>query len=881
MTEEKWMQDVERFSHVALVVTVSAFSAVLIALNRMLGWELWTIPVVVVGVIISIVMHVGRLSSERSRLAVFATILLLELFYYSVKAETVYDSTPVVAIVLILFAMTGYKSLIYTGMGIGCLGMVFHLVEVARTGGLHLGAVSVMRTVGHFALVLAAGVATLRLLDAWGRMETAYRRKLDEITEENKRINTFLINVSHEVRTPVNAVVGLSAVLLKRARDEEIRRDLNAIRDAGRRVAKQVGDILDFTEIDMGRLTVSNERYLIASLVNDVLAEYPSSALGNRELIVNVETTVPAELVGDGEKLKKILHHLIDNAFKFSPEGGVFVHIHSGKRPYGVNLCIEVTDTGIGMTKEELEHIYESFYQSDSGRSRTAGGLGLGLTVVRGMVRAMKGFITINSARGEGTTVTVSVPQEVADATDCVYVDRRSQVCIAGFFHFEKYDTPRVRDFYSALIADTTRGLGVSVYLVKDTEELELLRQTYGLTHIFVGEEEYAGAADYLEPLAKTIDVVVVAKEPFRAQPGSAIRVLYKPVSCFAVAALLSNGSEPEGVWDESGQLLTPGLEALVVDDEPMNLTVADGLLGGYGMKVTKARSGAEAIELCKERRFDIIFMDHMMPEMDGVEAMKIIRADAAKRDWELIIVALTANAVSGAREMFLSEGFDGFVAKPIEITELERVLKRVLPRSALTFVQPGGRDASEDGAAGAKRAAAAETELFDRLARGDVNAQQGLAYCRNDRSFYRMLLGEYQKNTGASIEKLRGFFGEKDWKNYAVVVHALKSTSKMIGAEPLSELAARLETAAKKKDAAVIEQRHGELLRAAETVLRAVREAIGASEQEPEEEILEFVPREEAEEEILEFAPREEAEEEILEFAPKEGGREREEDEK
>ncbi|MBO4914693.1 MAG: response regulator [Oscillospiraceae bacterium] len=852
-----WSEDVRKLSHVALVMAAVAFSLALVVLGIVFGWETWTIPVVIVGGGVCLTLHVARIASEHERLVVYSIILLLELFYYSVKAGSVYDITPVIAIMIVLFAMTGNKSLIYFCIAVGYAGMVFHLIEASKSTGLDLSMRSVFRTVGHFILVMITGLVTLRLMDYWKKMGETYLKRVEKATEENQKISNFLVNVSHEVRTPVNAVVGISTVMLKRAEDEEVRKDLRSIQDAGRRVAEQVGDILDFTEIDMDKLVVSNESYMLASLVNDVIAEHPARTLGDCELIFDVDTSVPTAMVGDSVKIKKILHHLIDNAVKFSQKGGVYVRVHSEKRPYGVNLCIDVTDTGIGMTKSELEHIYDSFYQSDSGRSRMAGGLGLGLTIVRGMVDRMKGFITINSVYGEGTTVSISIPQEVVDKNNCISIENNKQLCIAGFIRLEKLEVPRVREFYSELIGNMSRGLGLAAYMVKNTEELELLRQTYGLTHIFVGEEEFVSSIDYLEPLSTEISVIVIASESFRLLPGAAIRVLYKPFSCFTVASMLCAETENDVLWDETRQLSTPGLEVLVVDDEPMNLLVAEGIFREYGMNVETARSGPEAIEKCREKQYDVVFMDHMMPEMDGVEAMKAIRDNAGKKDAQSIMIALTANAVSGAREMFISEGFDGFVAKPIEITELERVLKRVLPKSSISFDAPGLQEARKepDKSAAPKRETA--ESLFSRLEAVGVNTVGGMHYCRNDPAFYRMLLGEFEKNADDRLIQFREQYRNKDWKNYAVNVHALKSTSAMIGAEKLSEIAAFLENAAKRRDEAAIGERHEEMLAKLAEVLSAFKSGVEQESIEPVgEEIMEFDPA--GDDEIMEFAPAE-----------------------
>ena len=386
----------------------------------------------------------------------------------------------------------------------------------------------------------------------------------------------------------------------------------------------------------------------------------------------------------DAAKIKKILRALISNGLKYTHEGGVYVRISCEEQEYGVNLSIEVTDTGIGMSEEELERVYERFYQADSGRARLGGGLGLGLSIVSGFVSLLGGFMIIKSKPDVGTTVHVSLPQTVVDASSCMSVNNPEKLCLGAFLHFEKFENPVVREYYNSMVLNIVNGLGIQMHRVDNTDNLKRLKESLHMTHLFVGEEEYCSDIELMENLAKEMIVVVVANGDFTLPAKSNARIMEKPFYCFPVTAVLNTDINTR--VKEGGKLRLNGVRALVVDDEPMNLVVGKSIFKRYGMVVSTATSGPESIDICREKQFDIIFMDHMMGGMDGVEAMKKIRGDVLGLDNNVPVVALTANAMSSAKQMFLSEGFDGFVSKPIEIEELERVLKQVLPKSLLSF---------------------------------------------------------------------------------------------------------------------------------------------------------------------------------------------------
>ena len=617
------------------------------------------------------------------------------------------------------------------------------------------------------------------------------------------------------------------------------------VRNAGRKVAEQISDILDYSEIDRNKAVRNNEDYMLSSVLHDLIADIKQYKSQNVELIIDVDPAIPAVMNSDVSKIKKILKSLISNGLKYTHKGGVYVRITSENQDYGVNLCIEVTDTGIGMSDYELERVYDSFYQADSGRARMGGGLGLGLAITSGFVSLLGGFMTIDSKPDEGTTVHVSLPQKVVDPTSCMSAANPDQLCLGAYLHFEKYANPAVRDYYNSMVLNIVKGLGIQMHRVNNAENLKLLKESIHLTHLFIGEEEYKANLELIEDLAKDMVVAVVANEGIVLPRNTKVRILEKPFYCFPVVSILNSTVDDKKESDK--KLRCNGIRALVVDDESMNLVVAKSIFRRYGMKVYTVTSGQESIDICREKVFDIIFMDHMMAGMDGVEAMKRIRTDVSGLNGSIPIVALTANAMSSAKQMFLAEGFDGFVSKPVEIEELERVLKQVLPKSAITYEEAYASVSEDDEPAPSEpetvlpEKSISDDEAFAALRKIGIDTDAGIKYCVGDVEFYRSLLIQFANESGEKIPLLTRFFHEHDWHNYEIIVHALKSTSKMIGIVDLSEEAKALEMAAKEQKETFIIDNHEQVLMDYARFAAEIKEKFNVNSND--DEIFEFEP--------------------------------------
>ena len=855
-------------SHLMLLIGYTILAVILIVESFLMGWEKWALIPITIGMIFSWIFHIRQILSSNARLWFYAVLMMFSFFFYGIHLTSTFDLAVVMAGIMVLYTLTGKKSLINFAVITYYMTLAYALAQMIIAGE-EFDSLVISRTVMHCVIVFLIGWFSKAIIDKWTQVLDKSRDEIVMLTDATDRLNDFLANVSHELRTPVNAVIGLSGICIDKEEKEDIRRDMISVRNAGRKVAEQIGDILDYSEIDRKNIVVNYEDYMLSSILNDLVTEIREYKSKDIELIIDVDPAIPSVMNSDAAKIKKILRALISNGLKYTHEGGVYVRISCEDQDYGVNLSIEVTDTGIGMSEEELERVYERFYQADSGRARLGGGLGLGLSIVQGFVSLLGGFMLIKSKPDVGTTVHVSIPQKVIDATSCMSVNNPDKLCLGAFLHFEKYENPVVREYYNSMVLNIVNGLGIQMHRVDNTDNLKRLRESLHMTHLFVGEEEYCSDIELMEELAKEMIVVVVANGDFMLPAKSNARIMEKPFYCFPVTAVLNTDINTR--VKEGGKLRLNGVRALVVDDEPMNLVVGKSIFKRYGMVVSTATSGPESIDICREKQFDIIFMDHMMGGMDGVEAMKKIRGDVTGLDNNVPIVALTANAMSSAKQMFLSEGFDGFVSKPIETEELERVLKQVLPKSLISIEyededeNPNTREEeNEVNGIETKEEAEKDSEktLAERLEGSNIDVGAGLKYCLGDEEFYNTLLIQFANEASEKIPALMKYYEEKDWGNYEIIVHALKSTSKMIGAMDLSDEALQLEKAAKEKKEKYIFDNHDHVMSIYEVLKERINHATGEGPGvEEKNEVLEFKPEdsEEQSEDVFEFEPMEE----------------------
>ena len=506
-------------------------------------------------------------------------------------------------------------------------------------------------------------------------------KQLSEAVEEAKAANqaksAFLSTMSHEIRTPMNAILGITEIeLQKESLDRETKEAFSKIYSSGDVLLGIINDILDLSKIEAGKLELVIDKYQIASLISDT-AQLNMMRIGSKpiEFELLVDENTPTTLLGDELRIKQILNNILSNAFKYTLSGTVKLIIDaeydSGDN---VNLVISVSDTGQGMTKEQLEKLFDEYSRFNIEANRSTEGTGLGMSITRNLITLMNGEISAESEPDKGTTFTVRIPQ--------------------------------------VKVGSAALGKGV----------VENLRQ-------------------------------------FRVTGKAQMR-----------RAQISREPMPYG-------------SVLIVDDVETNIYVARGLLSPYKLEIDSAESGFEAIEKIKKGNFyDVIFMDHMMPKMDGIEATKIIR----EMGYDHSIVALTANAVAGQADIFLGNGFDDFISKPIDVRQLNAVLNKLIrDKYPIEVVEEARREAGADTG---QASGAGDKPVVD--------ARFAEAFVRDASKSLTVLHEIYEKGEP---------FEDTDVRTYVIHVHGMKSALANIGEMELSAVALRLESATREGDTAAM----------------------------------------------------------------------------
>ncbi|MDR1577006.1 MAG: response regulator [Deltaproteobacteria bacterium] len=608
-----------------------------------------------------------------------------------------------------------------------------------------------------------------------------HREEVKQVRNADRSKSLFLARMSHEIRTPMNAIVGLSELLTRQSENFPTQ-TLNYIRNikrAGGNLLSIINDILDFSKIESGNFEILPDSYCLSALIDDILNIIKARLLEKPvRLTIFLDGSLPDRLYGDAARVRQILLNLLSNAVKYTREGSIaleIVPIHRAEDD--LTLSIKVSDTGVGIKLEDLGRLFGDFERLDLAENKNIEGTGLGLAIARNLCQLMGGDIQVTSEYGQGSVFTVILPQKIDNPTPVALVEKASEKAVLVFER---------RAIYAKSMIATLDNLNVRHCLVNSYPSFYEALEKFDLTHMIMPVSVYIGLQNSLKERDISAPVGLTTEDihPFGLDNA---RYLFTPIYSRPLAAFLNNvPDQPEKL--ERGQMganfTAPRARVLIVDDLPTNLMVAEGLFFPYGMRLDFSRGGEEAVRLAQHNDYDLIFMDHMMPGMDGVEAARAIRAIGEKQS-KTPIVAMTANAVSGMREMFLGLGMDDFLTKPIETNLLNSILLRWIPLEKQEKIQPDR----------GKEPIASPGQAAPKIEGLDVAL--GLSRANGRMEAYLTTLEYFRKDALIALSNLNASLEAKEYKDFLVHIHALKSSAGVTGATNLAARAAALEAAA------------------------------------------------------------------------------------
>ena len=865
-----------------ITLSFTIFSVLMIVVTTIERWPIWYVPLIALEVAFVWWEYTIKFQSYLFRAFTVTAMTCLNVFLYGIQGENFNVLIPTLCVEIVLLSLYELPRI----MDIAIVQTVFlFLYHAAIKQTFIIPEESLERNRMMLQILSLVILIILCIYRIYHHVqeETDVVNLENQVRMEKKVKDDFMANTSHELRTPVNTISGMCEILLQKNLPDDIHGGVLDIQMTGVELQNIVTDIMDYAALESGTMGLSPRAYNITSTLNDVMN---MTVFENRdkhlEIIFDCDPNIPCLLEGDEHQLRRILNNLISNAIKFTSEGGLLVRVTYRKEDYGINLIVSVKDTGVGLSLEECERILQDFYQTDSDRNRRSSGVGLGLTISSALIKKMGGFLTIKSQPGKGSEFSFAIPQKVLNDQPCISLKRPGAIKLVWFYNPQS-EVTTMRDAFVDHIKHFSDYFGIVSQRATSLEECKRRISRGQSKHLIIGQAEYEQDKKYFDDLSETITIILVADRSQPPKTGPRIHVLYKPYNAMMLAEIF-NGSDATQSSQKKKQrrFVAPKAKILVVDDNLMNLKVVEGLLRKYRIKIVAATSGEEALTLIESRDYDFVFMDHMMPGMDGVECFHHIRDKQGPYFKQVPIIALTANAIAGSREMFMAEGFNEFIAKPIDTALLNEVLHRFIPiekqfdeedlapetgsretPAKAETTEQSKKSASKKSAKTAKKKTKAESKKPDEDTKEaekkeaektaqpkaeekkaddafamlpDIDKDTAIMYCGSAEDFLE-LAEVYCVSGKTYAENLQESFDKKDMKNYALISHTIKSTSKTLGAVKLSELALTQEMAAKEGKEDVISSNHEEFIASYKNILGQIEACLGAEEDTKAEE--------------------------------------------
>lgn len=658
---------------------------------------------------------------------------------------------------------------------------------------------------------------------------TKIKKEQSYISIRNSELSKirFLANMTHEIRNPMNSIVGMNELILKEELTEGAREQAEVIREASSQLLRIVNNILIYSKLDSGKWENEAIKYSFRDLMKDVIDKVSKSMQDeDADFYVFIDRTIPTYLFGDTQAIKQIFMYLLFNSIQQNQRRSMSLEIKSEKitEEHTVRFKCRIAETGSGMADADVDSLLGAFNKYDSRRNATLKGLGLEISICNELLETMDGFLKIESVVGVGTAILFEFANYIIDDTPMLTVDEGIDRKVLIYLH-DKDEEKIWKDLMEDIKISPVYTTGPVAF----RNEIE----NHRYTHIFVWERDFESLYEILSgTMVEDITYVITDYGHVCGDFGNC-RLLRKPISCLNMIEVL-NGEWKRRDYERTRsteRFIFPEARVLVVDDSLVNQKVMCSLLGDFDIYAKTASSGRECLEILKDYDFDLILLDQRMPEMDGVETLRRIR-QIPGRNARIPVLCITAELGRDIKEKLLGTGFDDYIAKPVKDYHLGRLLRRYLPEEMAVIVTEEAEGEVMESVKDLNKGPEPDPTIID--------MPKGISNVGGSEDVYLSVLNTYYYEGLDKIEAVPIQFMNGEITLFTTNVHALKSSSASVGAVNISEKFKALEFAGKENNRLFIEENLDPTLRAFDELLKKVKSLLvekGAFEGAGEEE--------------------------------------------
>lgn len=644
------------------------------------------------------------------------------------------------------------------------------------------------------------------------------RKEQSYISIRNSELSKirFLANMTHEIRNPMNAIVGMNELILKEELTPGAREQAQVIKEASSQLLRIVNNILIYSKLDSNKWEAVPVKYSFKELMREVIDNVSRGMQEEgAEFYVFVDRNIPSYLFGDSQGVKQVFMYLLYNSIQQTIRRSMSLEVKAEKvvDEHMLRFKCRIAETGSGMPEADVDSLLGAFNKYDSRRNATLKGLGLEISICNELLSMMDGFLKIESVVDVGTAIIFEFSNYIIDDTPMLAVDESMERHVLVYLHDKDEDIVWKRLMEDIKISPVYAAGPVAF-------KNEIADHRY--THIFIWQKDYEPLKDILrQTMCEEITYIITDFSHVYRDFGDC-RIMRKPISCLNIIDVLN------GKWSADDYMRTrtseryifPDARILVVDDSLVNLKVLGSVLENFGIEAKSASSGKECLEILKNEEFDLILLDHLMPEMDGIEALRRIKQIPGKNS-KIPVLCVTAELGRDVGERLMEEGFDDYIAKPVKDYHLARLLKKYLPDD-LAIVIENAVPEKEDTSAKAENTV--KEEEGDPLS---IDTVKGIENVGGDEDVYYIVLSTYYHEGLEKWKAVPEEFLADDIPLFTTNVHALKSSSASIGAYVISEKFKKLEFAGKENNRTYIEANLDECLENFRVLLERVKDML------------------------------------------------------